>query len=74
MKMNDQGLSEIDQDRCIGCGLCVTTCPEKAIQLIPKTEERYRVPPVDTAEQMTRLAKKRGLDDTDPSRIVSFGF
>jgi NAD-dependent dihydropyrimidine dehydrogenase PreA subunit len=73
-KMNHDGFAEIDPDRCIGCGLCVTTCNEKAMQLIPKSEEKHRKPPTDTAEQMIRLARKRGIEDTDPSRIVSFGF
>ena len=73
-KMNDDGLSETNMDRCIGCGLCVITCPEKARQLIPKPEEKHRRPSADTPEQMTRLARKRGLKDTDPSRVVSFGF
>jgi len=30
-----QTASEIDTDRCIGCGLCVATCPEGAISLRP---------------------------------------
>ena len=25
--------SVIDKDRCIGCGLCVSVCPENAISL-----------------------------------------
>lgn len=74
VKMNDDGLSETDMDRCIGCGLCVTTCPERARQLIPKPEEKHRKPSANTLEQMTRLARKRGLKDIDPSRVVSFGF
>jgi ferredoxin len=30
----------LDLDRCIGCGLCVSTCPEKAIHLERKPEAR----------------------------------
>ncbi|MHA2232128.1 MAG: 4Fe-4S binding protein [Candidatus Hodarchaeales archaeon] len=26
-----------DPDRCFGCGLCVTTCPEEAIQLAQRS-------------------------------------
>ncbi|MFC1895291.1 4Fe-4S binding protein, partial [Thermodesulfobacteriota bacterium] len=68
------GISEIDPDRCIGCGLCVTTCPETATRLAPKSREKHREPPADTVEQMTRLARKRGIDVDDPSHIVTFGF
>lgn len=31
----------VDTDRCIGCGLCVPSCPEEAIKLQPKTELPY---------------------------------
>jgi Fe-S-cluster-containing hydrogenase component 2 len=74
VKMNSDGLSEINLDRCIGCGLCSTTCPEEAIRLVPKPEAKHRTPPADTADQMIRLAQKRGIESSDLSRIVSFGF
>jgi Pyruvate/2-oxoacid:ferredoxin oxidoreductase delta subunit len=74
VKMNADDLSEINLDRCIGCGLCITTCPEEAIGLVPKPEAKHRTPPADTAEQMILLAKKRGIESNDLSRIVSFGF
>ena len=71
IRMNDRGCSEIDPARCIGCGLCVTTCPEDAIELILKPEDKRAVPPLDTAEQMRLLSRKRGKDE---DQVVSFGF
>jgi ferredoxin len=62
LEMNDDGSAEIDLDRCIGCGLCVTTCQEEAIQLIPKPEGKRRTPPANTLEQMMYMAKKRGIE------------
>jgi len=74
IKMSEDGVAETDFDRCIGCGLCVTACPENARQLVLKSEGKYREPPVDTVEQMSELARKRGIEEIDPSRIVSYGF
>jgi len=36
----------LKSERCIGCGLCVTTCPNKALALERKSETaRIQVPP-----------------------------
>jgi formate hydrogenlyase subunit 6/NADH:ubiquinone oxidoreductase subunit I len=32
-------VASIDLGRCIGCGLCVPTCPENAIKLAKKAKE-----------------------------------
>ncbi len=61
LTMVDDGLAQVDLDRCIGCGLCVTTCPTEALKLAPKSGDRLRVPPATTAEQMQLMARKRGL-------------
>ena len=40
-----EGITMHDADRCIGCGLCVSTCPSGALTLARKPEsERTRVP------------------------------
>ena len=26
--------AEIDQDKCVGCGLCAVTCPENALSMV----------------------------------------
>jgi H+/Na+-translocating ferredoxin:NAD+ oxidoreductase subunit B len=61
LTITDEQVAEVNKDRCIGCGLCVTTCDMEAIKLIPKDESTYQVPPVNSAEQMKRMAQKRGL-------------
>jgi Fe-S-cluster-containing hydrogenase component 2 len=40
----DDTVASINLGRCIGCGLCVPTCPENAILLVNKAQEV--VPPV----------------------------
>jgi Fe-S-cluster-containing hydrogenase component 2 len=40
MKFNeDEGISYVDLDRCIGCGNCVSACPDEAIVLLKKESE-----------------------------------
>ena len=34
--------TQVDTDRCIGCGLCVTICPTEVIKLMPKSGRRTR--------------------------------
>jgi len=48
--------------RCIGCGLCVSTCPEEAIQLVQKLPEDLEVPPANQDDWMAARGKARGLD------------
>ena len=61
IRITDDGKAEIDLDRCIGCGLCVTACPTEAMRLTPKPEEERRTPPATGLEQMKLMAEKRGL-------------
>lgn len=44
---NTDGLRSIIQQKCIGCGLCVSTCPNNAITLIHKDKSQDTVPPKD---------------------------
>jgi electron transport complex protein RnfB len=53
------GDSQIDRKKCIGCGLCVTTCPNKALSLIRKTEEEIYQPPATLFDAYGDMQKYR---------------
>jgi ferredoxin len=52
--------AKIAAARCIGCGLCVTTCPMEAIYLEEKSKDIQVPPPASGQELMAITAKKRG--------------
>lgn len=55
----DEGV-EVDLTRCIGCALCVTTCPEGALTLVRKPPDAQPRIPVSQARAYLKLARERG--------------
>jgi len=51
--------AEIDPNRCIGCGVCVSSCPREAILFEPR--EDAVVPPGDWEETLERIEVELGL-------------
>ncbi len=57
--VEDGEVMRVDTARCIGCGLCISTCPQEAISLVPKAEPY--VPPANVVEMGLRILQDRGL-------------
>jgi Fe-S-cluster-containing hydrogenase component 2 len=58
------GYAKIIDERCIGCGLCVTTCETGALSLERKSTEELPYIPKDSQENLLRLARQRGVIKT----------
>ena len=53
----DGDFNIVDLDRCIGCGLCATTCTEDAITLIQK--DKTVIPPKSNRELYQKILMKK---------------
>jgi NAD-dependent dihydropyrimidine dehydrogenase PreA subunit len=53
---------QIIREKCIGCGLCVSTCPTEAISLIRKQPDEIIAPPKDEMDWYEKRALVRGTD------------
>lgn len=53
---------EVLPERCIGCGLCVSTCPNEAIALVQKQPQDVVAPPKDHPTWYDERGQARGVD------------
>ncbi len=55
-----EGTVALDPKRCIGCGLCVSTCPSESLSLVRKPKVKQPYVPKDIVETNMKLGKARG--------------
>ena len=57
----DAGGYRVVDDRCIGCGVCVVTCPTEAMSLFERRENERTTPPSDIVDwSVQRMANRSG--------------
>ena len=54
--------AQVDQLRCVGCGVCVQACPENSLSLVRRPDQEVVPVPVSKSEWMHKRAQARGLD------------
>jgi ferredoxin len=55
------GIAAVEPKRCIGCGLCVTTCTPGALRLERRPAQEPRPLPQTLMDANLRLARERGV-------------
>lgn len=58
----DNGTFRVNDDRCIGCGVCASACPTGAISLTTRQDSERELPPENILEWLYRRAQSRGID------------
>ena len=53
---------KINRDQCIGCGPCVSVCPEDALQLIKKSDEELSELPTTFGSIQREWSVERGVN------------
>lgn len=59
--VEENGAYRVNPERCIGCGVCTTSCPADAIGLIRKPESERDEPPANIVDWYFKRAGSRGI-------------
>lgn len=53
-------IAVLDRERCIGCGVCIITCPNEALRLERKGAEEVSIPAKDFTDMMIKIGQEKG--------------
>jgi Fe-S-cluster-containing hydrogenase component 2 len=56
------GMCKVDEQRCFGCGICISACGDGALSLTPRSADQVKLPPESLGEWMMERAVARGID------------
>jgi Fe-S-cluster-containing hydrogenase component 2 len=56
------GVYRVNSERCIGFGLCISTCPTEAIRMERRSPESIVAPPHTEYDWYRERARIRGID------------
>jgi electron transport complex protein RnfB len=62
LELGDDNVMQVNRTRCVGCGVCVTNCPDDAMILVRRPEEEIKAIPATPQDWMAERAATRGLD------------
>ena len=57
-----QDIAQVNETRCVGCGVCVPACTTDAMTLVRRPEEEILAIPESEEAWMEERAKVRGID------------
>ena len=49
-------------DRCVGCGVCIVTCPVESIELLERPKVEQKTPPKNIIDWSIQRANSRGIE------------
>jgi Fe-S-cluster-containing hydrogenase component 2 len=67
LQLNEDKIMSVD-GRCIGCGLCVSTCPTHTLNLVRKSSKEQPDVPETMMKSYAKLARTRGK--LKPGRLL----